>query len=175
MKLKSIFSFLGKTMLIALAVVLVTEVVGISQLSISYFPNIVKSDQPYMTGTDSLKHTVTFTVDSLGYDAIRPFGVWTPEYDVLVSKMTLSSSDTISNGIAESCQVFIRSGSTITAKTIYFFEVGTTNMYSNTYTTDFTIAAGTACTTFVNDGGIDVTGDGSHNNVATLQLEVVQK
>lgn len=117
---------------------------------------------PIIVGSDSLLKTVTFFVDSLGYDAETAVGIFTPHRGVTVLKVEGFSIDSV-GAAGDTTYIIVRSG-TVLSHIAIPWDYG---LYSIEYTTPFSIPAGVPCTTFIDDGNTAAT----HTKSATIRFQ----
>lgn len=132
------------------------------------------STNPVIVGSDSLIHSISFVADSMGADGEVPIGIWTPAAAVRVLRFdafifpVLDSVQAASSSAGDTCSVYLRSGSTVTAKVLTIPNSGV----SGSYSTPFTIAKLTACTVFVTDATwLGESGDASHDGTTNIVFQ----
>jgi hypothetical protein len=79
--------------------------------------------------------------------------VYTPIRDITVQQFDVFATGNVKSTGADSCQMYWRSGSAITAKKLWF--QGGDSIHVGSFTTDFNISAAVPCSLFFDDADGD--------------------
>lgn len=133
---------------------------------------------PQVNGVATIFYT-TLTLDSLGFDADAVGAIWTPDVDGTIKSLqvrvrSMLDADSI---LADTCNVWLTSrgadADSLHTDTLYLGQGSSKYKYDGSMkaATDSTgpnFTAAQPCTTWIDDGGKDGSGDGKHAKSAEI-------